>query len=370
MTAPIGKHDFARQAAPTVSAGYAGYLWRFAVARGADAAELARRSGIDPAGLADPDIRVPFARYQALMRAAKELCRMPALALHLGAGNDFREFSVVGLICYAAPTMGEALAELNRYGRLVAEVDLAMTGPRFRIEQRDGGTWLTDTRADPNAFPEMTEASWARFIGETRRHFPDAPFALAVHVTHAAPAHAAEYEAVLGVPVTFASDRNAIRIDPSWLGIALHNPSRYAFGVLSERADRLMRALESAKSMRGRVEGALMPMLHRGDATMEAVARKLGLSRRSLQRRLKDEDSGFEAVLDALRHRMALNYLSGGRTSVNETAYLVGFSDPSAFSRAFKRWTGTSPRGWLERECQGRDAFEKRRHPRAGGDDE
>ncbi len=348
MTASTGKHDFARHAAPTVSAGYAGYLWRFAVAHGAQAEELARGSGIDPAGLADPDTRIPFADYQALMRAAKALCRMPALALHLGAGNDFREFSVVGLICYAAPTMGEALAELNRYGRLVAEVDLALAGPRFRIEQRDGGMWLTDMRTDPDAFPEMTEATWARFIGETRRHFPDAPFALAVHVTHPAPAHADAYETVLGAPVTFASAHNAIRIDPSWLGIELHNPSRYAFGVLSERADQLMRDLESAKSMRGRVEGTLIPMLHKGDIAMEAVARKLGLSQRSLQRRLKDEETGFEALLDALRHRMALHYLSGGRTSVNETAYLVGFSDPSAFSRAFKRWTGTSPRGWLE----------------------
>jgi len=350
MTAPTRKHDPARQPAPTVSAGYAGYLWRFAVARGADETELALRSGIDAAELADPDTRVPFARYQALMRAAKEQCRMPGLALHLGAGNDFREFSVVGLICYAAPTMGEALAELNRYGRLVAEVDLAMVGPRFRIEQRDGGMWLTDTRADPDAFPEMTEATWTRFIGETRRHFPDAPFALAVHVTHAAPAHAAEYEAVLGVPIVFGSAYNAIRIDPTWLGIELHNPSVYAFGLLSERADRLMRELESAKSMRGRVEAVLIPMLHRGDVAMETVARKLGLSQRSLQRRLKEEDAGYEALLDALRHRMALNYLSGGRTSVNEAAYLIGFSDPSAFSRAFKRWTGTSPRSWMERE--------------------
>lgn len=350
MTEPTRKHDFARQGAPTVSAGYAGYLWRFSLAHGADAEELAHRSAIEPAALADTDGRVPFERYQALMRAAKDLCHMPALALHLGAGNDFREFSVVGLICYAAPTMGEALAELNRYGRLVAEVDLAMAGPRFRIEQRDGGMWLTDTRADPNDFPEMTEATWARFIGETRRHFPDAPFALAVHVTHPAPGHAADYEAVYGVPVTFTSDRNAIRIDPSWLGIELHNPSRYAFGVLSDRADRLMRDLENAKSMRGRVESALIPMLHKGDVAMETVAKQLGLSQRSLQRRLKDEETGYEALLDALRHRMALNYLSGGRTSVNETAYLVGFADPSAFSRAFKRWTGSSPRSWLEQQ--------------------
>ncbi len=230
MTAPTGKHDFARQGAPTVSAGYAGYLWRFALARGADADALARRSGsIDPAGLADPDARVPFARYCALMHTAQALCRMPGLALHLGAGNDFREFSVVGLDLLCGPNHGrgagraEPLWPARRRSRS-GDDRPALPDRAARRRHR-----LTDIRADPDAFPEMTEATWARFIGETRRHFPDAPFALAVHVTHPAPAHAAEYAAVFGTPVTFASDRNAIRIDPSWLGIELHNPSRYAF---------------------------------------------------------------------------------------------------------------------------------------------
>ena len=347
MTEPARKHDFARHARATVSAGFAGNLWRFAIARGADSADLTERSGVDPATLIDPDARVPYDRYVALMRAAKASCGDPALALHLGAGNDFREYSVVGLICYAAPTMGAALGELNRYGRLVAEVDIPAQAQRFRVEREESGTWLVDTRDDANDFPEMTEATWARFIGETRRHFPEAPFAIAVHVTHPAPTHAADYEAVFGVPVTFASDRNAILIDPSWLTVELHNPSRYAFGVLSERADRLMRELENDRSLRGRVESALIPMLHHGDVAMELIARQLGISRRTLSRRLKEEGAGYDALLDSLRQRMAINYLDGGRTSVNETAYLVGFSDPSAFSRAFKRWTDVSPRAWV-----------------------
>jgi AraC-like DNA-binding protein len=77
---------------------------------------------------------------------------------------------------------------------------------------------------------------------------------------------------------------------------------------------------------------------------MDGIASTLGLSRQTLSRRLKAEGTTFEKVLDELRHRMALNYMSGQKVSVNETAYLVGFSEPAAFSRAFKRWTGTSPR--------------------------
>lgn len=77
---------------------------------------------------------------------------------------------------------------------------------------------------------------------------------------------------------------------------------------------------------------------------MDAIASKLGVSRPTLFRRLKAEGTTFEQLLDELRHRLSLHYLSGKKVSVNETAYLVGFSDPAAFSRAFKRWTGSSPR--------------------------
>jgi AraC-like DNA-binding protein len=77
---------------------------------------------------------------------------------------------------------------------------------------------------------------------------------------------------------------------------------------------------------------------------VDIIAKKLGFSRQTLFRRLKVEGATFEKVLDELRHMLALHYLSGEKVSVNETAYLLGFSEPAAFSCAFKRWTGFSPR--------------------------
>ena len=132
--------------------------------------------------------------------------------------------------------------------------------------------------------------------------------------------------------------------DDSWMNIKSPNPSRYVFGVLSERAEALLKELDNSKSTRGRVESLLVPMLHTGDASMDTIASKMGVSRQTLFRKLKAEGTTFEKVLDELRHKMALNYLSGKKVSVNEAAYLVGFSEPAAFSRAFKRWTGSSPR--------------------------
>ncbi|MBY0564894.1 MAG: AraC family transcriptional regulator [Hyphomonadaceae bacterium] len=327
----------------TVSAGHANALMEFAIANGAERTRLEALSDIAAEALSDRDARIPFPRFIALMRAAKELTGNAALALEFGAASDFRKWSVVGLISHASATMGEALAQLNRYGRLVIDVDVAGDGPRFMNVERDGGLWMEDRRANPNAFPELTESTFSRFICESRNNFPQATFALAAHVTHPAPAHRAAYERLWQIPVTFGSDRNAIRMNPAWPNLQIQPDNRFAFGILTERGDALLRELETSKTVRGHVESLLMPILHTGDIGVETIAAKIGVSRQTLYRNLKAEGATFEQVLDGLRHTMALHYLSGQKVSVNETAYLVGFSDPAAFSRAFKRWTGMNP---------------------------
>jgi AraC-like DNA-binding protein len=325
----------------TVAAGLARGLIDLAVSKGASANALAERSGIDPADLADQDNRIPFAKYVALMRAAKVLCNDPALALHYGETNDMSRISVVGLLGHASETMMEAFAQLNRYGRLVVEFD---GGPdRFRLERRHGGLWLVDNREHPNDFPELTESTFARMICGPRQ-FGVTQIAKAVHVTHPEPSYRGEYERIYRAPMTFDGGWNALQIDEAWMFHRVSDQPRYVFGVLSERADTLLKELENSKTTRGRVESLLMPILHKDDASMDAIADKLAVSRQTLFRRLKAEGTTFERVLDELRHRLALQYLSARKVSVNETAYLVGFSDPAAFSRAFKRWTGSSPR--------------------------
>lgn len=328
----------------TVSAGYAKSLLDFAVSKGADARRLLSHAQVADEDLADQDNRVPFTRFVALMRAAKDETNNPALALEFGAASDLRKYSVVGLISHASANMLEALMQLNRYGRLVVDIAGLADGARFQLSSVNGERWMEDRRANPNEFPELTESTWSRFIAVTRNDFPQHTYALEAHVTHAAPAYRRKYEELWQIPVTFGSHWNAIRSNPSWDQVQIQPDNRYVFGVLTDRGDALLSELEAAKTMRGRVEALIMPILHTGDVSADTIASKLGTSRQTVYRNLKAEGVTFEQVLDALRHRMALHYLAGRKVSVNETAYLVGFSEPSAFSRAFKRWTGKSPR--------------------------
>ncbi|MFZ5718845.1 MAG: AraC family transcriptional regulator [Pseudomonadota bacterium] len=324
----------------TVGAGNARGLLKYAVSRGASITELAARSRIDPRDLEDQDNRVGFPAYAALMRAAKELTGDRALALHYAEHVDFAEISVVGLLTIASDTMIEAFRQMNRFGPLAIEVDC--DGDRFRHVVDREGEWLVDTRRGPNDFPELTETTFGRMAWGTRR-FGDTPFVREVQVTHADPGYADEYARIFGAPVRFGAARNALRIDPAWHGRRVGLLPRYVLGVLSDRAQALMESLEASKTTRGRVESLLMPALHTGEVSMDRIAGQMGLSRQTLFRKLKAEGVTFERILDELRHRLALDYLNGRKVSVNETAYLVGFSEPAAFSRAFKRWTGRSP---------------------------
>jgi AraC-like DNA-binding protein len=329
----------------TVSAGVASSLIELAVSKGASRDELHRQSGIDPEPLRDQDNRILMSEYVDLVHAGQRLTGDPAFALEFGRTVHMQEFSILGLIFHACETVRDAIVQANRYGQLVIDVDLG-TADRFHWQRRAGQLWLVDTRPDPNDFPELTEITIGRFMRLTRP-FWDEPLVQEVHVTHPAPPYADAYLRFFEAPTTFDTEWNAMRVDEVRLTQPIAVQPRFAFSILSEHAERLRVTLEDAKSVRGRVESLLMPILHTGDASIDVVAARLAVSRQTLYRQLKTEGVTFETVLDELRHKLAVHYLSGKRTSVNETAYLVGFSEPAAFSRAFKRWTGTNPRSLL-----------------------
>ena len=328
-------------AEPTAAAGVLRGVVRAAVARGADREALLRAAGIEPADLEEHDRRLPLDRYRSLIRSAQRLLGDPAFALHYGETVDLSEVSVVGLIGHASETMVEAFRQLQRYARLMVDVD---TGgkDRFELVSRGEDVWLVDNRSDPNAFPEQTEIAFAQMVTGCRAFGVD-PFALEVRVTHPDPGYREEYERVLRAPVAFEAGENAMRLEQRFMHHPIAVQPRYVFGILSEHAEALLRRLESAESVRGQVESRLMPILHTGEIGIDRIAAAMGVSRQTLYRRLRNEGVTFEQVLDALRHRLALDYLRGSKVAIAEIAYLVGFSDPAPFSRAFKRWTGKSP---------------------------
>ena len=335
---------------PTISAGYPKAFLDFAVARGADRLTLIARSHIHPDELQNQDNRIPLANYLAMLEAGIELCNEPALSLLFGEAVRLPDISIVGLMGQLAENSEDGRRQMNRYGRLAIDEDDGDASNPMEIVPEGSDVWVRSTSRIYVEHPILTESAFARTVSGVRAmlasmpEFARRPFPKALRFTHKEPSYRGEYDRIFGVPLFFESPMNAILIDEAFMQMTPPRPNPYLSELLRAHAEGLLENLERSKSIRGRVENLLIPVLHTGEANMDMIAGKLALSRQTLFRKLRAEGVTFEKVLDELRHKLALDYLNGKKVSVHETAYLVGFSDPGAFSRAFKRWTGSRPR--------------------------
>jgi AraC-like DNA-binding protein len=321
----------------------------YAASRGADRAALMTMAGLASDQMQNPNKRVTLATYAAVLREAARACDDSAFAIHFAESTHFADLSIVGLIGYASETMRDALDQLNRFGRLAA--DIAVRGPnRFVLTHEHDGLWLTDNRIDEPPFPELTESTFVRMVAGTRQ-FGETPFVSLGELSHMDRGVGAELERALRAPVRFGAARNALRVSVEWQTYRVALYPRYAFGLFCAHADRLLAALEAEQSVAGQVERAILPVLHTGKVSIETVAGQLGHSSQAIYRALRAEGTTFEELLAQLRHRFAQGYLAQGRASLKDIAYLLGYSDVSAFSRAFKRREGQSP-GAYRREQQ------------------
>lgn len=340
---------------PTVAAAFPNAFLEFAVARGADRAALIERSRLSSDDLKEPSNRVALQSYLELMQAGIEMCGEPALALIFGETVRTQDLSIVGLIGEQATSWESGREQMNRYAPLMIDSDDGPASDLVEFIQEGDDLWLRATTSLYTDYPLLAESAFARTIcgvrelAATGRFSTNGPFPKAIRFTHAEPGYRAEYDRIFRVPISFSSDMNAVLVDKAFLAMNFPQPNPYLSQILTAHAEELLNDLERSKSMRGRVEGLLIPILHTGNASIEAIAEQLSISRQTLFRKLKAEGVTFEKVLDELRHKLALEYLNRKHLSVNETAYLLGFSEPAAFSRAFKRWTGSSPKEHLSK---------------------
>lgn len=326
---------------PTVSTTYLQGVVDFAITRGIGRRSLLVRAGVSDADLAAVDARHPVEHLIALLHAGAYLADDPAFALHFGQYVPCDQVSLAAPLGRAASNVVEALALVNRYTPLSIDLPALGGADRYGFARDGAGLWLCDNRP-ADTWPEITELVFSRMVQGIRR-VQRTDVVRAIHVRHAAPAHGATYEAVFGVPVHFASGKNAILLDPSYEFTQLTPGPAHVTRVLARHADAQLVALSQQRSCRGRLEAELRAVLHTGEVSVEQMARRMAMSRQTLYRRLKAEGVTYEQVLEALRCEVATAALRDEAMPVREAAMRVGFADPAAFSRAFKRWTGRNP---------------------------
>jgi AraC-like DNA-binding protein len=308
---------------------------------GAHAAELLASVGLEPRGVPDPGYMLRADDYYRFFERAAEVDDDPTtLPLRVGGSMCADDYGPFGFAWKSAPTLQGSFERASRYALVLTSVTL------YRVEACLGGAYMNLHREGERRLGMRlsNEASLASIVAISRE-VASSPFTPAeVHLLHPAPADISGHEDYFGCPVHFASERDALRVSARRLATANRvgdaSIARYFDTVLDAEVSRL----DDAVPLQRRVLDRLATSLSEGVPTLSDVARDLGMSGRTLQRHLAGEGTSYQTLVDDARRRLALRLLEGsGDVSLSETAYMTGFSDQSAFTRAFRRWTGMTP---------------------------
>ncbi|HEY1957282.1 MAG TPA: AraC family transcriptional regulator [Polyangiaceae bacterium] len=298
-------------------------------------ADLLARSDLTAEMLADSEARVSPAQFCVAWAEAIRASDDPALAIRIAESTPPGSFGVVEYVCRSAPTLRAALEHWCRYlGILDDAVDVGLV-------DEDDVTALRVLRESEAPAPASHELCFALVVARAREVSPVR--VREVRYEHrASDANAARQRAFFDAPVRFGARATELVFDRAALDAPLASADAGLHEVLRGAADEKRAKRSPHAPLTDQVRRALATALQSDDAQLDVVAKRLGTTGRSLQRRLKDEGTSFQAVRETMRRELADRYLGEGLTFA-EISFLLGFSEPSAFFRAFKRWTGLTP---------------------------
>jgi AraC-like DNA-binding protein len=311
-------------------------------AEGVDVGDLFTRAGLKSfeagAGRA-ADLLALSDQFSQLWESLALASGDPLLAFRVYPPDPLSWLGVLGHLMLASPTLKSAADSLTRYMPLVSPVVHATIEPKAE-RMRVGLHLVGGAREVPQQRYDFTWnllLATLRFIAGRATLRP-----VQVDYAYAAPAASAAYGARFGCPVRFGAAGNALEFANADLlaPIPTANPL-VAAGLARMLDERLAQAERTSFS--ARVRDLLPSMIDQGGALREAVARRLLISERTLQRRLADEGTDFSTLVDEVRRAIAQQYLGSDRISLKNLSYKLGFSDPSAFHRACLRWFGKAP---------------------------
>lgn len=307
---------------------------------GLDGAALRRATGIPEAGLSDPTGLLPAAVFPALWQEAFRQARREELPTEVGLAVPFGAFGALDYLAGSSPTVEAAFHSLRGHFRQVAHLSLDIGGDARAADVR-----IVNVEPFPGqeVSDEMTVAILVgRFRGDAVAFGPSA-----VRLTRPAPTRPTRHEALLGCPVTFGCSAAGLEIPAA----AWKAPMRRADPALQETLRQLAGRLDlgsSGDDLETAIRARLRTLLPDGGADAATVARMLGLSERTMSRRLQERGKTWRSVLDAFREAEAERLLASGRLGLADVAFRLGFSDQTAWNRAFRRWKGMSPTEWQE----------------------
>jgi len=303
-------------------------------------------AGLDYSRLSVSDARYPWRKMQILWTRAVEVTEDPCFGLYAGRNIRPTSFHALGFSWLVSQTLLGSLQRLCRYHRVISTAPVQLSvepyGDRyiFAANLNDPAHIPTDAAVDAfmAAFVQLCRTA-------TDQHF--CPLSIALR--RADPGHVDEYIKFFGCPVSFDAEQNLIHFDKDSLEKQLPGDNSALARANDAVAEKYLDSLDPQK-VASEVRELLITLLPSGKSSQKTIANRLNRSLSTLQRQLHNEGTNYKDILEHTRKNLATEYVLDGHLSLSQIAYMLGFSDQSNFSRAFKRWTDSSPREYRHRD--------------------
>jgi AraC-like DNA-binding protein len=312
---------------------------------GVDARALLREAGVDPAILHDPGARIPSRISDEVFAKAATLIPDPAFGLRAARCWHPSNLGALGHAWLASSTLRAGLQRLERFSRIVGEkaqlkVHDARDGLRVTYDHR---------RGDPALSAIGTDFVLSLILDMCRMNYGASLRPLDVWLSRVKPQDTEPYRHFFGCPVHFGASLDGFLLAPRIADEALPTANRRLADTLDDMLN-IELAERDRNNIPARCRSTLLGQLTSGEVSEDQMARQLHMSRRTLQRKLAESNTTYQKLVDDTRRDLALRYMDDPRKSITDVTFLLGFSGQSAFTRAFRRWTGMSPTLFRERK--------------------
>lgn len=314
-------------------------ITRFIATMGGDADRVLGVCGVDPELLANPTLSMGLVNYCGVMEEAARNAHVGNFGLYYGRQFQPQSLGLIGYIGLASPTVEQALFNFagdfhfHQHDTLTRVAD---AGDCWRLDYQVRHGAILNRRQD-------AELTMGMFLNLLRRGLGEHWAPREVHFEHPQPEQWHEHCKVFDAPVWFEQPYNSMLIPKRDLGRPMPGSDPMLLLVLREALRRL-NMQPTHQNMVDKARAEIRLQLTSGEPDLDTTANKLGMSSASLRRHLRSEGCSFSALVDKLRCELATQYIRQSQLSITEMALLLGYSEASAFSRAFRRWFGTSPR--------------------------
>ena len=295
-------------------------------------------TGLLPQQLDDPQARITQQQKLTIFRNAKRLSSVPEVGLRAGARQRLSDFGVYGYALTSSRTFGDAVMLGMKHVRLAGPV----LEKRFRIDGDTAVFEAHDRLELGDVLPLATEF-WFASILKLANCVLEAPMpSRRLLLPYPRPGHAAAYERMFGCPVSFGAEVMEWHFDAAVLRVPCPNANPITAGLCAQFCERMLESLPDETDLSRSIRTACLNS--RGAfPNAEHMAARLGLSVRTLHRRLADEGQHYQRIIDDVRRSLPIEFLENTSLTVDEIAGRVGFSEASNFRKAFRKWTGHAP---------------------------